>query len=109
MHMSYSTVVVVHMGRSMDIDVGKKKRRRVKQTQPLRERLLKAASQARSAAQKLPHGAEQTKLLRRAREAEAIIQLEQWLSKPLPSGRRPGVALAITEPGAPNRTPPRRA
>lgn len=66
----------------METEIRKNKRRRFKQTQPLRERLLKAAGQARNAAQKMPHGEEQTNLLRKARQAEASIELERWLSKP---------------------------
>nr|WP_291702859.1 hypothetical protein [Bradyrhizobium sp.] len=64
----------------METVVSKKRRRRFKQTLPLGERLLMAASLARDAAEQMPPGAERTKLLMKAREAEAIAQLEQCLS-----------------------------
>ena len=76
-----------HFGRvRMDVEVQKKRRRRVKQTLPLGERLLKSAREARAAAAQLPPGLDQARLLRRAREAEAIAQLEHFLRG---SGRYP--------------------
>jgi hypothetical protein len=64
----------------METAVDKKRRRRFKQTLPLGERLLKAATLARDAAEQMPPGAERTRLLVKAREAEAIAQLDQCLS-----------------------------
>jgi hypothetical protein len=67
----------------MQIEATKKKRRRrFKQTLPLGERLLRAARDARDAAKLLPPGLDQNRLLKRAREAEAIAQLEQFLRAP---------------------------
>jgi hypothetical protein len=60
----------------------KKRRRRFKQTLPLGERLLRTAREARDAAKLLPPGLDQSRLLKRAREAEAIAQLEQFLRSP---------------------------
>ncbi|WP_315705583.1 MULTISPECIES: hypothetical protein [unclassified Bradyrhizobium] len=66
----------------MEIETQKKRRRRFKQATPLGERLLKSAREARDAAKQLPPGADQARLLRRAREAEAIAQLEEFLRGP---------------------------
>jgi hypothetical protein len=66
----------------MDIEIRKKRRRRFKQTLPLAERLLRSAREARDAAERLPPGLDQTRLLGRAREAEAIVQLDQFLRAP---------------------------
>lgn len=67
----------------MDAD-NRKKRRRFKQTQSLQERLLQAANLARAAAEQMPNSVERAKLLNKAREAEASLHLERWLSKPSP-------------------------
>ncbi len=66
----------------MEIETQKKRRRRFKQATPLGERLLKSAREARDAAKQLPPGIDQARLLRRAREAEAIAQLEEFLRGP---------------------------
>jgi hypothetical protein len=66
----------------MGVEVQKKQRRRFKQTLPLAERLLRSAREARAAAERLPPGADQTRLLKRAREAEAIVQLDEFLRAP---------------------------
>jgi hypothetical protein len=66
----------------MEIEARKKRRRRVKQSLPLGERLLRSAREARDAAQQLPPGLDQMRLLKRAREAEAIAQLEEFLRAP---------------------------
>ncbi|MGJ4949031.1 hypothetical protein [Bradyrhizobium sp. HKCCYLS20291] len=60
----------------------KKRRRRVKQTMTLAERLLQAAREARDIAKHLPPGIEQARHLRRAREAEAIVELDRFLKAP---------------------------
>jgi len=72
----------------METETRKKRRRRFKQTVPLGERLLQTARAAREAAKKLPPGLDQAQLLRRAREAEAIAQLEAFLSGPTRSPSR---------------------
>jgi len=61
----------------------KKRRRRVKQEFPLRERLTQFAQAARSRAGGLPAGPERDDLLGRAREAETSADLEVFLSSPL--------------------------
>ena len=66
----------------MDVEVQKKRRRRFKQTLPLAERLLNAARQARAAAERLPPGLDKMRLLKRAREAEAVVQLDEFLRVP---------------------------
>ena len=66
----------------MDVEVRKKRRRRFKQALPLGERLLQSAREARDEAKQLPPGIDQARLLRRAREAEAIAQLEEFLRGP---------------------------
>jgi uncharacterized membrane protein YccC len=67
----------------MDIETRKKRRRRFKQALPLAERLLRLAREARDAAERLPPGLDQMQLLKRAREAEAIVQLDQFLRAPM--------------------------
>ncbi len=57
-----------------------KRRKRLKQEQPLRVRLLLAASEARNAANELPPGRRREVILRKARDAEAAAYLEEWLS-----------------------------
>ncbi|CCD98618.1 hypothetical protein [Bradyrhizobium sp. STM 3809] len=66
----------------MEVDIPKKRRRRVKQTMTLAERLLKTAREARDLAKRLPPGIEQARQLRRAREAEAIAELDRFLAAP---------------------------
>ncbi|CCD97033.1 conserved hypothetical protein [Bradyrhizobium sp. ORS 375] len=75
----------------MEEEVQKKRRRRVKQTMTLTERLLRAAREARDMAKRLPPGIEQARQLRRAREAEAIVELDRFLTAPARSTppRRP--------------------
>jgi len=66
----------------MEVEVQKKRRRRVKQTMSLGERLLLTAREARETAKRLPPGVEQARQLRRAREAEAIAELDRFLTGP---------------------------
>ncbi|MGY3451420.1 hypothetical protein [Bradyrhizobium sp. USDA 4353] len=66
----------------MEVEIPKKRRRRVKQTMTLGERLLQTAREARDMAKRLPPGIEQARQLRRAREAEAIVELERFLTTP---------------------------
>lgn len=56
-------------------------RRRVKQTQPLEERLDQEAVQLREEAKSLPRGPER-ELLRKARQAEPGSRTSEWLSSP---------------------------
>lgn len=82
----------IHTNRNVETGAGlddrmyaetqKKRRRRFKQSSTLAERLSRAAREARAAAEKLPAGADQMRLLKRAREAEAILQLDQFLRAP---------------------------
>jgi hypothetical protein len=67
------------------------KRNRRKNTVPLDERLQKAASDARQAAEHLPQGDERDALLKKARQSEMAAHLDQWLSAPgEPQGHGPG-------------------
>jgi hypothetical protein len=67
----------------MEIEDQKKRRRRVKQALSLGERLMQMARKARETAELLPPGVEQAEQLRRAREAEAIADLDQFLRSPV--------------------------
>ncbi len=58
------------------------KRNRRKNSVPFDERLHKAASEAREAAQQLPQGAERDALLKKARQAETAVHLNEWLTSP---------------------------
>jgi hypothetical protein len=58
------------------------KRRRVKQTSPLDQRLADQAQRLRKEAKGTPPGVERERLLRRARQAEAAAHMEQWLTSP---------------------------
>lgn len=55
------------------------KRRRIKQTVALGDRLGARAIQLRAEAAKLPHGSERADLLRLARQAEAAADMSEWL------------------------------
>jgi hypothetical protein len=61
----------------------KKRRNRIKQTVPLRERLLKSAEFARERANQLPPGQERQGLLRKAQQAEVVADLETSLGRPV--------------------------
>jgi len=56
------------------------KRNRRKNTVPFDERLQKAASDARQAAEHLPQGEQRDALLKKARQAEIAAHLNQWLT-----------------------------
>jgi hypothetical protein len=60
--------------------------RRFKQTTTLQERLAREAEQARMRATSMPSGKERDTLLRKARQAETALRIDQWLSSP---GLRP--------------------
>jgi hypothetical protein len=53
-------------------------RRRVKQTEPLKERLASFANDVRKEAERLPPGPERDNLLMRARRAETASHIEEW-------------------------------
>jgi hypothetical protein len=53
-----------------------------KQTKILKERLALFAKDARAKAWVLPAGAERTNLLRRARQADTAVHLDNWLNSP---------------------------
>ena len=57
-------------------------RRRFKQTVTLEERLSAFAKEARERAMKLPPGFERDDLLRRARQADTAMHVQEWVSSP---------------------------
>lgn len=59
-----------------------KKRRRVKQTVGLEERLAGQARDDRERARSLPPGKEQEDLLRQARRIEEAARMTRWLTTP---------------------------
>jgi hypothetical protein len=61
-----------------------KKRRRVKQTVGLEERLKLRAGDDRKRARSLPPGKEREDLLRRARRIDEAAQMTGWLTTPSP-------------------------
>lgn len=58
------------------------RRKRIKHEDSFEERLLGAACKAREAARKLPPGKEREMLLRSARESEAAVEINRWISSP---------------------------
>ena len=58
------------------------RRKRTKHELSFEERLLGAAEDARTAARKLPPGKEREILLRSARESEAAVTINRWISSP---------------------------
>ena len=58
------------------------RRKRTKHELSFEERLLGAAQDARTAARKLPPGKEREILLRSARESEAAVTINRWISSP---------------------------
>ena len=57
-------------------------RRRVKQSSPLDQRLADQAQRLRKEAQGTPPGIERERLIRRARQAETAVHIQQWLTSP---------------------------
>jgi hypothetical protein len=55
------------------------KRRRIKQTTSLEERLLRQAEQIRLRADSMPPGHEREELLKKARDADMGAHIEGWL------------------------------
>jgi len=62
------------------------RRRRLKQTQSLQDRLLTWTEEVREQAAKLPPGPERDALLKKLRQAETAARLEDWANSP---GLRP--------------------
>lgn len=58
------------------------KRRRIKQTLSLEERLAEEARRLREEAELLPHGPVRDAALRKARQAETGSHLSEWLRSP---------------------------
>ena len=59
------------------------RRRRVKQTTSLDERLAEQARQIRTQAEALPHGSrERQSLVRKARQADTASHMKEWLTSP---------------------------
>jgi hypothetical protein len=63
-----------------------KRRRRVKQTSSLQDRIAHFAKSLREKALSTPPGATRDDLLKRAYKAEIAVQLEAWINSP---GLRP--------------------
>jgi hypothetical protein len=59
------------------------KRRRVKQTESLEQRLADQARLLRKEAQTLPPGIERELLIRRARQAETATHMCEWIRSPV--------------------------
>ena len=57
-------------------------RRRFEQIRPLDQRLEEEAKRLRKEAQGTPPGDEREKLIRRARQAETALRIEEWLRSP---------------------------
>jgi hypothetical protein len=62
------------------------RRRRVKQTLSLEERLAEEARRLREQAKTLPPGTERDEIIRKARQAETGSHMTEWLTSP---GLRP--------------------
>ena len=58
------------------------KRRRVTHTSSLEERLAQEAEELRKVAETLPPGTARDLLLRKARQDETAIRMNQWLNSP---------------------------
>ena len=59
-----------------------KRRRRVKHTTTLAERLREESGRLREQAKSLAPGVEQTLLLRKIRQNEAALRIDEWLASP---------------------------
>jgi hypothetical protein len=73
-----------------------KRRRRVKQSESLRERLAESAKKFNEAAQREPPGSVSRELfMQRVRQAEAAYHINEWLRSPgseLPNEAKPVLA-----------------
>jgi hypothetical protein len=70
----------------MENSIGPVKRNRRKNATSTTERLVESAQRARAEAANLPSGEARRDLLRKAREAEIAVHLNDWLTSP---GLRP--------------------
>ena len=61
-------------------------RHRIKQSEPLEERLANESARLRGEAKQLPPGADREILLRRVRQVETALHMSKWLRSP---GLRP--------------------
>jgi hypothetical protein len=57
-------------------------RRRFKQILSFPDRLAHEAERLREEAKKMPHGKEREELLRKARQADTALRINDWLSSP---------------------------
>jgi hypothetical protein len=57
-------------------------RRRFKNVQTFPDRLDQEVKRLREEAEKLPHGGERDQLLRKARQTETALHVNDWLSSP---------------------------
>jgi hypothetical protein len=57
-------------------------RRRFKQVNSLKDRLMQEAESLRQQAQQMPPGVRRDELLRKAREAETAARVDDWLASP---------------------------
>ena len=57
-------------------------RRRFKQTTPLEQRLTAEVERLQKEARGTPPGIERERLIRRARQAETAVHLQEWLTSP---------------------------
>jgi hypothetical protein len=58
------------------------KRRRFKQTKPLKVRLVEEAQKLRDEAKLLPYGPVREAVLKKARKIEAAAHMDDWLNSP---------------------------
>jgi hypothetical protein len=58
------------------------RRRRFRRLLFLTERVHQEAALLRAQAEKLPHGSEREKLIRKAREADTATHIDEWLDSP---------------------------
>lgn len=65
-------------------------RRRIKQSVSFKQRLADEAARFRKAAEELPPGTARELLMKRVRQAEAAMQMNDWLATP---GAAPASAL----------------
>lgn len=62
------------------------KRRRIKHTMTFDERLAKSAAQLKEQARGMPPGREKDALMKRARQTDVAVHINEWLTSP---GLRP--------------------
>lgn len=77
------------------------KRRRIKQTTTLAERLTQQADRLRERAGSLSAGLEQVLLWRKARQAETALRIDAWLGAP--ADHPPGEVVPLIAPSRKRR------